>query len=111
MMDDDDLNARSEIEKAAAARLCLALANYLKLSGYQYVCISIAKLIEAKDGPEVSAPGATILEAHDRCLPIFPHQAGVLGDCMSALDKRFRASGAQRAPVSLSEEVDYLKGN
>lgn len=101
-MNDDDLDARSKIEQAAAAKLCLEIANYLKMGGYQFACISIAKLIRSEDGREVAAPGATILEAHDDCLPVFPHQAGVLGDCMEALDKRFRESGVRAAPVSFS---------
>lgn len=107
-MSDDELTARSKIEQAAAAKLCLEIANYLKMGGYQYVCLSIAKIIEAKEGPEVAAPGATILEAHDRCLPIYLHQAGVLEDCIAALEKRFAASGVTPAPFS---EVNKLTCN
>jgi hypothetical protein len=104
-MSDDELTARSKIEQAAAAKLCLEIANYLKMGGYQYVCISIAKIIEAKDGIHVAAPGATVLEAHDRCLPIYLHQAGVLDDCVAALKKRFEASGVTPAPFSEVSEV------
>lgn len=103
----DELDAVSKAQQEAAARLISEVANYLKMSGYQYVLISVARLERREERPgEVAAPGATILVADDECTPIFPHQADVLRGCVGAIEHRFAQSGV--AGSTRSSAVPYV---
>jgi len=86
---DDDVRAAQRAAVWRADRL----ATQLRTEGYDFVLISITKLLVHPDTNEHAGPGTTVVVGSNRINPILPAQSDNLRKIALDLDAQFERSG------------------
>lgn len=97
-------------EQEAAVDLVNAVAAMLIQRGYEFVAVSVAKLVPLADG-KVSLPGATLFEAKLSIASGLPNLARGLRTLADQVDKAFRRSGAAEASESFTHVIETVKND
>lgn len=99
------MKTADEEQRLAVAMVNDFVAVLRQRLGYDFVALSIAKLVHDADG-DISCPGATLFDANPLALPAFPNLASNLRTLADQVDQAFRQSGAAEASESYSHVIE-----
>jgi hypothetical protein len=96
-VDDDIVRAQEQI-----ARQVTALTRALQAAGYDFVCISLSKILR-KDG-WCACPGASGVWSSEDFTPALPREADCLRARAAEMDAVFEKSGKREAEHAMMED-------
>ena len=90
------LEQRAQLAQEQATRRAQRLTEQLREEGWDYVVISLCKLV--REGDECLCPGASTIDANTRRIgPALPREAETLRALADTVDKAFAELGCKEA--------------